>query len=91
MPTELCSHIYFRISITDCIFIEQITALLSYQTFRTYLCYSNLVTDLRILPADVAAWSVQVGAHTDDITKCKEWRRYPSVTVTKPLREGNFF
>jgi hypothetical protein len=35
---------------------------------------------------DLSLWSCQIGAHTDDLSNCQEYKRWPSVVVKRRLK-----
>ncbi|KAJ9449929.1 putative lipoprotein AcfD-like protein [Diplonema papillatum] len=34
-------------------------------------------------------WRIRVGAHTDDLTMCKQWERWPSISCTAPFNNSH--
>ena len=61
----------------------------AYETFSTgyYLPagVSLLINGCAIVNSKWPDWSVQIGAHTDDLSNCSEYHRWPSVTVNRKL------
>ena len=46
---------------------------------------------INVISGNVQKWSVRIGSHTDDLSGCKELKRWPIVTVRKDLEKNMCF
>jgi hypothetical protein len=43
---------------------------------------------VQVLDGNEADWSVQIGAHTDNLSDCDTFKRWPCITTTKRIEDG---
>jgi hypothetical protein len=44
----------------------------------------------RILNGELKKWDIKIGSHTDDLSRCKEYKRWPNLIVEKRIEEEYF-